>query len=278
MWVPANVITECRNDLGDDAKALQAEARHRFEQGYGIRVFSRPQKLKDWLAAKGIPLEDRAHLITDAGQEPPEFTLYSDGLVFFAHSPFAWRQDNGEVVDRNGDSLVVQARFQVGATETKVILGSDADHWALSDIVRLTKRHKREEKLLWDVFKLPHHCSYLTLGPDKGDDKTVPVPDVKWLFEDRGQRGGVIVSTSWPIPAKGSKEDEDPQPPHRQAAAYYEDVEALHDGEFVVTMAHPKPSSPEPLVIEIDGLGARVKKVQAVGAVAITTTSAPRAG
>ncbi len=51
--------------------------------------------------------------------------------------------------------------------------------------------------------KLFHHCSYLSLGPDRGVDETKAVPDVKWLFETRAGDGGVIVSPSWPIPAKG---------------------------------------------------------------------------
>ncbi len=68
LWVPAGVITESRNGLGDGAKALQAEARHRLRKGYGIRVFSRPAALKDWLEANDLTLEDREHLITDAGQ------------------------------------------------------------------------------------------------------------------------------------------------------------------------------------------------------------------
>ena len=69
--------------------------------------------------------------------------------------------------------------------------------------------------------KLFHHCSYLALGPERGIDETKAVPDVKWLFESQGRRGGIIVSPSWPIPTKGSKEDEGVQPPHRQAANHH---------------------------------------------------------
>ena len=74
---------------------------------------------------------------------------------FFVHSPFAWRQDDSTVVDRNGDSLVMQATFEIGGNQTKAILGSDVDHAALSDIVTVTKSHKREHRLEWDVCKLP---------------------------------------------------------------------------------------------------------------------------
>jgi hypothetical protein len=280
LWVPAGVIVESRNDLNPGARALQAEARHRLVKGYGIRVFSRPQLLKDWLDARGIRLEDRDHLITDAGNLAPELTLPRDGVEFFVHSPFAWRQDDDDVIDRNGNSLVMQATFSVNGTVTRAILGSDVDHEALTLIVKTTKRHKREARLLWDIFKLPHHCSYLTLGPVRGEDKTEPVEEVHWLSEKQAQRGCVVISTSKPIPEKGSDEDDSTQPPHRQAANYYRDLvdEDGRDGEFKVTMEHPKVSAPKPLVIEIDGMGHRVKKEQVIGAAAVASTSAPRAG
>jgi hypothetical protein len=278
LWVPAAVITESPNDLEPGAKALQAEARYRLKKNYGVRVFSRPAALEAWLKQNGLTLDSRKHLITDAGQLIPGFTLDKDGAEFFAHSPFAWRQDEDTVIDRNRDALVVQLTFRVDGVKTKAILGSDVDHDALSAIVQTTRAHKRNDRLEWDVIKLPHHCSYLTLGPDRGRDETTPVKDVAWLFEDQMQRGGIIVSTSKPIPIKGSDEDKSDQPPHRQAATYYERIVAKKDGEFIVTMKHPREFAPKPLVIEVDRLKARVKREQSVGAAALTSVSAPRAG
>jgi hypothetical protein len=280
LWVPAGLITESRNGLGDGAKALQAEARYRLKQGRGIRVFSRPAVLEKWLEDNGLTLESRQHLITDAGQLAPGLTLNLDGVEFFVHSPFAWRQD-GALFDRNRDSLVMQATFNVNGIKIRAILGSDAAHDALTDIVDITKSHNQEERLEWDIFKLPHHCSYTTLGPkeNKGVDKTTPVDNVQWLFEEKGNRGCIIVSPSWPIPAKGSPEDKNDQPPHRQAKNYYyDDVVELKDGEWKVTMEHPKVSSPEPITIEITGRGATLRKRIAVGAAAATAVRAPRAG
>jgi len=278
LWVPAGVITESRNDLEPGSKALQAEARHRLAKNYGIRVFSRPESLRDWLKDRGIRVEDRQHLITDAGNVAPGLSLANDGVEFFIHSPFGWRQDEDTVVDRNGNSLVVQADFLVDGLTTSVILGSDADQEAISLIVQTTRRHGREGRLIWDIFKLPHHCSYLTLGPERGRDETTPAKDVAWLFEDQMERGGIIVSTSKPIPIKGSDEDKSDQPPHRQAEAYYRRIVGEKDGEFIVTMEHPRESAPKPLVIDVDRFKARVKREQSVGAAALTSVSAPRAG
>ena len=135
-----------------------------------------------------------------------------------------------------------------------------------------------EVRLEWDIAKLPHHCSYLSLGPDKGDHETVPVDNIAWLYEEQGQEGAIIVSTSKPIPVKGSKEDEDVQPPHRQAATYYKSVIEASDGEFVVTMEHPKKSAPEPVVIEITSRGATLKVAGATAAYIATSRPAHRAG
>lgn len=278
LWVPAGVITESRNGLCDGAKAIQAEARYRLKKGYGIRVFSRPDALKKWLEDNDLTLESRKALITDAGQCAKELSLAIDGVEFFVHSPFATRQD-GALFDRNRDSLVMQAKFVTGGTVTKAILGSDCDHNAWTEIVDITRYHKRDERLEWDIFKLPHHCSYLTIGPKRGSDKTPPVKNVAWLFEEKSNRRCIIVSPSDPIPAKGTEADKSNQPPHRQAKSYYvDDVITPRDGEWRVTMEHPKVSTPEPITIEISESGAMLQKRMVYGAAAATAVQAPRAG
>ena len=272
LWVPAAAIVE--EDLDEDeAKILQREARFRLKQGKGIRVFSRPDALKDWLAGCGLTVRDRAHLITDAGQVVPGFTKGSAAVEFFAHSPFATRLDDGSVVDRNRESIVVQATFWVGDAPTKVIFGSDVDHQALADIVRITCHKGNAARLEWDVFKLPHHCSYLSIGPEKGTTKTNPVPEVKWLVETQGQRRAIAVSTSKPIPRT-----DEIQPPHKQAAAYYKEAVGGLNGEFVVTMEHPSVTAPGKLEISIDDRGARVIRRVAGAAAVASRNRSPRAG
>lgn len=271
LWVPAAAIIE--TGLSGDKRVIQNEARHRLLKGRGIRVFSRPVLLKKWLRDHGLTLAQREHLITDAGQLIPGFTRAEDGLEFFVHSPFAMRADNGEVVDRNRDALVVQATFVVSGMETKVILASDIDHEVIADIVRVTRRNRNSRRLEWDIVKLPHHCSYLSLGAEKGEWKTEPTPRVKWLYENQGQHLARAISTSKPVPTEDTE-----QPPHRQAASYYRGVVAAKDGEFLVTMEHPIRRAPKPLVIEIAERGAMVRKTIVGGAATVTTRPSPRAG
>ena len=167
LWVPAAAILE--DGLDDDARVIRSEARYRLKNGERIRVFSRPDVLKEWLKSEGISFESRQHLFVDAGQLVPTFNLTTDGIEFFVHSPLASRLNEADVIDRNTDSIVVQITFSVQGKLTRVVLGSDVNHEALAEIVKITKFHGREERLEWDVFKLVHHCSYTGIGPERGE-------------------------------------------------------------------------------------------------------------
>lgn len=283
MWVPAGAITEEKCE--DQARIVQAEARYRLKQKKGIRVFSRPSKLKDWLEANGMTLDEVRHLIVDAGQLVPTFTLAIDAVEFFVHSPFAKRLNEDETEERNRDSIVVQATFEVKSVQTKVILAADTVHEAWTDIVGITKYHGNEARLEWDIMKLSHHCSYLSLGPDRftkeSPNKTPPVDEVKWLYEGQRQEHCRIISTSWPIPIEGSEDDESAQPPHRESANYYkEDVLESSDlkDRWLVTMEQPNQSAPKPIVIKIDQYKATLEKAFSGGVAAAISVAAPRAG
>jgi hypothetical protein len=276
LWVPAAAVIEV--GVEDDARVIRQEARYRLKQGKGIKVFSRPERLHDLLASWGLTVADRASCIVDAGQTVPGFYKEgSDKAEFFVHSPFAWRLNDREVEDRNEDSIVMQVTFVEGGVETYGILGSDANHETLTKIVETTKRHKREHRLLWDFLKLFHHSSYLSLGPDRGKDETEAVPEVRWLFETQSREGCVIVSTSDPIPEKGTEADKNVQPPHRQAANHHRRVVNDKDGQFKVTMEIPSVQRPKPLVIEITAAGVSLL-LAAPTAIGIATSRPARAG
>ena len=268
LWVPAAVILE-KSPSTEDHRILRAEARHRLKEGEGIRVFSKPDSLKKWLEDQDLKLEDREHLITSAGETVPDYEKSSKGVEFFVHAPFS--ESAEDEIERNEAALVVQATFEYEDEDTKLILGADVDYESWEEIVRITKSKDQSERLEWDVFKISHHCSYTSLSEEKGEERTTPVPKVKWLFE-QGHEKAKLVSTSDPIP----DEDTTP-PPHRQAANYYKHIAANIEGEFKVTMEHPKESAPEPLVITIDGSKATLKK-QSAGTSSNTTRRAPRAG
>ena len=271
LWVPAAAILE--EGVDGDARIIRQEARYRLEEGEGIRVFSSPGLLDEWLRDRNIDPESRRHLFTDAGELVPTFNLHDDGVEFFVHSPHATRSEQGELINRNSDAIALQATFLDEGRETKMHFFSDLEHEDINRIVRNTEYHGRTERLQWDLFHLPHHSSYKSLGPEKGDHMTEPVPRVKRLYEEYGNDRGRMISTSDPIPTEDTT-----QPPHRQAAAYYQSVADALRGEYLVTMEYPSEGDPEPIVIEIDGSGPSVKKGFATGVGAIVDRTTPRAG
>jgi hypothetical protein len=269
MWVPASAILEV--GVTGQARTLRAEARHRFIEGKGIRVFSRPEKLDQFLRDRGIDPAKRRNLISDAGTLCPEFNPEHDGVEFFVHSPFAEHSD-GELIVRNDSAIFMQATFSVEGRETKLILSADVGYETIEEIVRVTKYHNNEARLEWDINNVPHHSSYKSLGPEKGKEETTPAENLEWLYEEQGRKGAIAISTSDVIP-----QDETTQPPHFQTAAYYRRVTKDLGGDFIVTMEHPKSDKPKPLILEIGKSGSTVRKFAGSSA-AIISTAAPRAG
>ncbi len=269
LWVPAAVILE--KHVNEEHQILRAEARHRFKIGENVRVFSKPDLLEEWLSENGLSLDERQHLITNAGNLVPTFDIETMGAEFFVHAPFSESVD-GNIL-RNDAALVLQVVFEENGQNTKLILGADSAHNVWENIVNISTYYEREDRLNWDIFKISHHCSYLSLSDEKGETITEPIPEVDWLFRN-GNNSGILISSSDPLPDSY----DDVQPPHRQASNYYEEVAEENGGEFIVTMEHPTEDSPQPLVIGIDEFGA-TKKILSLGAVSvIRDRRPPRAG
>lgn len=267
LWVPAAAIVE--EGAEDEARVLRQEARHRLLKGYGIKVFSRPALLEGYLQDNNLEISDREHLIVGAGSTVPGWTLDNNGMEVFVHSPFAER-DGDKLLDRNVNSIVVQLTFSKG--DTRVLLSADTtwDNW--ERIVKATRSHDNDERLAWDLFKLPHHCSYLSLSSEKGARKTNPTEDVEWLLQQARDKA-IAVSTSWRILG-----EDQTQPPHFQARRAYLDFLGEVDGKFIVTMEHPKASNPERLVVEVTEGGVKIPARAMAAGVFILSRPAPRVG
>jgi len=265
MWVPANLILE--EGLTDDGRILRAEARHRLRKGNNnIRVFSRPEELENWLKDERLTLDSRKHLITDAGQMVPGYEMGE--LELFVHSPFC-KTNDGTREQRNAGCIVLHATFRSGGAETRVFFTGDAEHDSWTDIITITEMKGRTERLEWDLFNTAHHTSYTALAEEKGVLKTKPSAEIDRLYREYGQANGYLISTSEVI----SDDYEQTQPPHPQAANYYEEI-----AEFVVTMQHPTKSRPDKLIFEIGPYKAQLK-ISSYAAGAFTTSCpAPRAG
>lgn len=282
LWVPAAMLLEeADNDQQqEEFVLLRQEARHRLLEGKDILVFSKPQALQDWLEPKlkerGEAANARDHLFVDAGTIVPGFSLDRDAVEFFCHSPFIKHCDEGDII-RNSAALVFNVRFRAGGAHYDYLEIGDATWEDLEDIVNTTRYHKNDDRLAWDLYNIPHHCSYLALSDDKGDKDTVPKPLVKELLL-QGKRDAYIVSCSKPIPdAKESYSEI--QPPHIQARKAYErNLKEVVGRKFLVTMEEPNANKPEPLIFEITGGGVTWKRSGSIGAPAIVLSKPPRAG
>ena len=270
LWVPAAMVVE--EGCADDARTLRQEARHRLLNGSGVRVFSRPSHLKGWLEKNGLTVERRQHMITDAGQLVPGWTLNNQGIEFFVHSPFGHRQEDGTVIDRNDNCLVMQSVIRSNGTDTRFLITADSTALVWEAMVTITRAHKNDHRLGWDIFKLPHHCSYLSMALEKGAHKTVPTPEFEWLLS-QGAKYSIMVSTSDLVP------DEDSiQPPHIQTYRRYKETADALDAELKVTMEHPSRANPDRLRIKVDNLGATLEKNVVAAGVTIASNRSPRMG
>ena len=123
----------------------------------------------------------------------------------------------------------------------------------------------------------PHHCSYLALSDEKGDEETEPKPLVKELLL-MGQPGSYLVSSSRPI--RNEREaHQQVQPPHVQAKKAYERyLQQVGGRRFLVTMEEPNEKKPQPLIFEVAFGGVGWIRSALVGAGGLAASAPARAG
>ncbi|RLA54510.1 MAG: hypothetical protein DRR42_01635 [Gammaproteobacteria bacterium] len=283
LWVPAAFVLESvtNDELSNEFPILRAEARHRLKAGAGIKVFSKPPELVKYLESEGIGANDRDDLIVDAGTIVDTFSIDGDGVEFFCHSPYKKHCEDGASKElRNEAALIFNIRFKYGSYEYDMFAVGDSTSDVLADIVNITEAHGREDRLAWNLYSVPHHCSYLALAPDgeKGDTKTTPIEEVRRLL-GYGKKNGYIVCSSKPI---GSDKEayEQIQPPHVQSKNTYEEsLKEVSGRKFLVTMEEPNRIHPKPLEFKITAGGLSLSTTGAVAATTAAASSTPaRAG
>ena len=281
LWVPAAMLLEeATNDQqSNEFVILRQEARHRLLEGKDILVFSKPEKLMDWLIPKlkerGLPETARDHLFIDAGSIVPGFSLDNDGVEYFCHSPFIKHSDDGDIV-RNEATLIFNVRFNADGEIYDYLAVGDTEWEVLEDIVDITRYHNNMDRLGWNLYNIPHHCSYLALSDEKGVKETEPKQKVKELLLE-GKSDAYMVSSSWPIPDHPDSYSQT-QPPHIQARKAYERyLRKVNGRKLLVTMEEPNASKPKPIIFEIGRYGVTWKP-SAVGAAGIVASKPSRAG
>ncbi len=243
LHVPANFIIE--SGLDDTAKIIQKEARYRLKEGKGILIHGYPEQLEEWFNEEEIDPKSREGMIIHAGNLIPGFSTEKGEVEIFIHAPFSFKIEDEEE-NRNDNSLVWHITFFEGDEVCKAILGADAGHETWANILYLTEKNENGERLVFDLFRISHHCSYKALSEDKGETETTPREEVDNLFQ-QGNENCILISSSLPIP----NEDTD-LPPHFQAKAFYKKVvkDKGNESNFLVTMEWQNIDNPEPIIIE----------------------------
>lgn len=243
MVIPACFLLE--TGLTGTARILREEAKFRLVNGTGILVIGEPESLDDWLRDEGISPESRANLILRAGRCIPGFSKQNSGVDIFIHSPFTFKLEN-ESVPRNSNCLILHLTFEEGNKDMSLMLGGDADCKDWQNIIYISRKNGNENRLIWDIFHISHHCSYTALSEEKGTEKTKPFSEIEDLF-NMGLDNSYLISPSDLIPSYDTE-----QPPHRQAAAYYKEIAEGFGSKdnFLVNMEWPTIENPRPMVFE----------------------------
>lgn len=175
-------------------------------------------------------------------------------LEFFVHSPFKDSLVEGRAdADKNETSIVMQARFKYANTDTKpsalYLFGGDADHYIWEEIQDQSTAHDNDDKLDFDIFMAPHHCSwtYFNDVPYKKGETDEPVKSSEDLIKDHKMTDAVIIASSKQI------KDDDDNPPHYPAKEEY--VKLIGEDKFISLAAEPDSKKPKPVVYEVTSSG-----------------------
>lgn len=280
LWVPAAMLLEAADNdkQSEEFVILRQEARHRLINDYGIKVFSKPDDLVTFMQEKGLGPNDRDHRIVDAGSLVDTFSLSNDGIEFFCHSPFMKHCDaSDKKTIRNEASLIFNVRLAAGSRTYDFMAIGDSEYEVLSDIVSITQFKGNEDRLEWNLFSLPHHCSYLALSDEKGTRQTIPKPKVEELLL-KGRQNSYMISSSRPIDTDHVAYEQI-QPPHIQAKNCYQSyLSKVLGRRLIVTMEEPSPLKPKPVKFEVSSMGLSLAVPMLTGAGLALQSKPARAG
>ena len=255
LWFSPRMFSpyEKKGELSESAKCVYNEAKRRMklykdnnsrskEPGNRLRIigYSDNEELKG-LESIIITPGSSINLIND--------NVKSD-FSFFLHAPF--REDNdSELSERNGTSIVLQARFDIGNVKNAglAFFGGDSQCAIFEKIIERSEKQDLE----WDLFLAPHHCSWHFFN-ELSYEKD-PTPSQKILdFLKMSREGAFIIASCKPI-----VDDED-NPPHFAAANEYK--KKVQEGKFIVTMEWPNKEESIPICFRMTQMGPQMNDFQ----------------
>lgn len=271
LWVTQQLFS---NDICEHAKPIRKEAIRRRDL-----FISNPQKAETYgNRIRIIGYNDLDNTVEGLHYAPSHIVnkfngKVSDYIEFFIHAPFKsdlviGKADN----DHNTTSIVFQVSFRItkgGSIKTRAFFGGDADHYIWEKVLRISESNNNQEKLKWDIFLSPHHCSWSFFNDRPYEDNKTP-KDYALDLLDYKQTNAYVVASCVKI------EDDDNNPPHHQAKEQY--ANKVGSGYFRNTSINKSSTAPEPLVFVIEDDGLKLIKTESAAAFGIIGNSTPRAG
>ena len=193
-------------------------------------------------------------------------------LEIFIHAPFKEDVETSKKYDnKNATSVVVQFGFKIdGYTgyKSRVLMGGDAEHEIWQHIL---DNNADDEKLKWNIFLAPHHCSWSFFNNSDNKKEIKPSADVI-LNKQIGNSAHIIASSN-------EIKNDNNNPPCYEAKLQY--IKKLKSGSshFLNTATHSKVGSiPQPIVFKINENGKTLKENTTVAGATSISNPAPRAG
>ena len=173
--------------------------------------------------------------------------------------------------DKNATSVVVQFGFKIDSYtgyKSRVLMGGDAEHEIWQHIL---DNNADDEKLKWNIFLAPHHCSWSFFN--EPDNKKEIKPSAEAILDKQIGNSAHIIASSNEI------KNDDNNPPCYEAKQQY--IKKLKSGSshFLNTATHSKVGNiPQPIVFKINENGKTLKENTTVAGATSISNPAPRAG
>lgn len=254
IWFTPRIFAERTGELCDDAQDFVREAKRRVKKtienggkvdsGDCVRIIGYDSLLEkeDY---EGFPPER----LTRPGSSIVEFDGKDHSYEFnaFVHAPF--KDDDGAAA-RNETSVGLRVEISEGEHTGEALLLGDLSYPSVKRVFDETERHGNNDKLKWDVFLAPHHCSKSVMyWKDEGETEATLKQDILDRIEEAAEETGYIIASCDPVPASNSDGD---NPPHIMAKQRYEEVAP---NGFMCTGEHSSKEKPQPIVFVLTNVG-----------------------
>lgn len=270
LWITPRGM---KNNLADTAVDIRKEAKRRRDLYDGDEDFKGSRG--NYLRIIGYDQDkefDTRYCYVPGTTVTDVHGSYLSWLDIFIHAPFKEDVETSKRYDdKNATSVVVQFGFKISGYadyKSRVLMGGDAEHDIWQHII---DNNTDEEKLKWNIFLSPHHCSWSFFN--ESDNKKEILPSAETILNKQIGASAHVVASSKEIKNDGNN------PPCYEAKQEY--IKKLKSGasHFLNTATHSKVGGiPQPIEFKINEYGKTLKETTTEAGGSSISNPAPRAG